>query len=231
MTTRLFTLGISFLFSSGLFAQTYTLKFKTNYGKFEVMLYDFAPKHRDLILSEINKGTYHNALFNRVVQDFVVQGGELDETILEKEAQHPEQKPIRLPAEFNPKAFHKIGALGAGRDDNPQKASYYNQLYFVVGKNVSSKDLDELELKKGIKFTAEQRKEYLTNGGQPRLDNDYTVFGEVTKGLKNVLKISEVQTEKQLPLHPVIFSIKVKKNVTPKYNKTSISLGGTAIAF
>ena len=119
-------LGIGFSISSFVSAQTYTLKFKTNYGKFDVMLYDFTPKHRDLILNEINKGTYTNTQFNRVVKDFVIQGGELDDPILAREAEHPEQKPIRLAPEFNPKAFHKMGALGAGRDENKEKASYLN---------------------------------------------------------------------------------------------------------
>lgn len=225
-------LGIGFSISSFVSAQTYTLKFKTNYGKFDVILYDFTPKHRDLILSEINKGTYTNAEFNRVVKDFVIQGGELDDPILAREAEHPEQKPIRLAPEFSPKAFHKMGALGAGRDGNKEKASYYNQIYFVVGKKISSKDLDDLEVKKGIKFTAEQRAEYLKNGGQPRLDHDFTVFGEITKGLDKVMKMSEVETKNELPLKPVVFSIKVKKKKTPtKYNKTSVSLGATAIGF
>ncbi|WP_413531982.1 peptidylprolyl isomerase [Empedobacter brevis] len=225
-------LGIGFSVSSLVSAQTYTLKFKTNYGKFDVMLYDFTPKHRDLILSQINKGTYTNAQFNRVVKDFVIQGGELDDPILAREAQHPEEKPIRLAPEFNPKAFHKMGALGAGRDSNVEKASYYNQIYFVVGKKITAQELDDLEAKKGIKYTEEQRAEYLKNGGQPRLDHDFTVFGEITKGLNNAIKISEVETNKELPLQPVVFSIKVKKKKTPaKYNKMSVSLGGSAVAF
>ncbi|WP_353164408.1 peptidylprolyl isomerase [Empedobacter brevis] len=225
------TLGIGLTISSFLSAQTYTLKFKTNYGKFDVMLYDFTPKHRDLILSEIQKGTYTNAQFNRVVKDFVIQGGELDDPILAREAQHPEEKPVRLAPEFNPKAFHKMGALGAGRDGNKEKASYYNQIYFVVGKKITAKELDDLEAKKGIKYTAKQRTEYLKNGGQPRLDHNFTVFGEITKGLDKVIKISQVDTQNELPLEPVIFSIKVKKQTSKKYNKTSISLGGTAIGF
>ena len=214
------------LLTCNLNAQTYTLKFKTNKGKFEVMLYDFTPNHRELILSEIKKGTYKNAQFNRVIQDFVIQGGELDEPILAREAQNPTEQPLRLPAEFHPKAFHKIGALGAGRDDNSDKASYFNQIYFVVGKKINTIDLDLLEQKKGIKFTTQQREEYLKNGGQPRLDHDFTVFGEVTKGLDNIINISQTKTDKtDLPIDPVIFSVKIKKNLPRKVNRTSISAG------
>lgn len=215
------------LVTSTIKAQTYTLKFKTNYGKFEAVLYEFTPNHRDLILKEINKGTYKNAEFNRVIKDFVIQGGELDEPILEREAKNPEIKPFRLAPEFNPKAFHKMGALGAGRDNNPVKGSYNNQIYFVVGKKITAKELDDLETKKGIKFTQEQRKEYLQNGGQPRLDHDFTVFGEITKGLKVAIKISEVGTNnKDYPEKPVIFSIKVKRKKEIKnYNRMSVSFG------
>lgn len=224
-------LGVGLTLSSLVAAQTYTLKFKTNYGKFDVVLYDFTPEHRDLILNQIERGTYTNAQFNRVIKDFVIQGGELDDDILKKEAESLTSKPVRLAPEFHPKAFHKMGALGAGRDDNPQKGSYYNQLYFVVGKKVSAKNLDDLEIEKGIKFTKEQREEYLKNGGQPRLDHDYTVFGEVTKGLDRVIKISEVETSKELPVKPVIFSIKVKKNSEKHKNKTSFMVGGSAIKY
>lgn len=227
--------SIAFLFvmilSSNLYAQTYTLKFKTNYGKFDVLLYDFTPKHRDLILSQIKKGTYTNAQFNRVIKDFVIQGGELDDPILAREAEHPEEKPIRLAPEFSPKAFHKIGALGAGRDSNKEKASYYNQIYFVVGKKITENELNDLEIKKGIKFTPQQRAEYLKNGGQPRLDHDFTVFGEVTNGLKNVIKISTVDTKNELPTSPVIFSITVKKNKPKFHKRTSLSAGISAVNY
>jgi len=207
-------------------AQTYTLKFRTNLGNFEAILYDFTPKHRDLILSEIKKGTYKNAEFNRVIKDFVIQGGELDEPILEREAKNPEQPILRVDPEFNPNAFHKIGALGAGRDNNPTKSSYFNQIYIVVGKPVNDLDLENLELKKGIKFTNKQKEEYLKNGGLPRLDNDYTVFGEITKGLDIALKISEVKTNKNdNPITPVIFNIKIKKNQTSLNKRTYISVG------
>lgn len=45
-----------------------------------------------------------------------------------------------------------------------------------------------------VKFTEEQRNAYTTVGGTPFLDNQYTVFGEVTKGLDVVTKIEKAQT-------------------------------------
>lgn len=78
----------------------------------------------------------------------------------------------------------------------------------MVGKKITAAELDSLELKKGIKYTAAQRQEYLARGGQPRLDHDFTVFGEIYEGLEVIMKISRVKTDKQdFPLHNVPFKI------------------------
>jgi len=190
------------------FAQSHKLQFKTTHGSFKVVLYDFTPKHKQLILDAIKDDVYRDALFNRVIENFVVQGGEHDDDIAQREKELPTNEHHRLVAEFDSRAFHKMGALGAGRDDNPQKASFLNQIYFVVGKPFSVADLDNIEQKRGIKFTKEQRETYFTKGGLPRLDGDYTVFGEVYDGLDVLLKISKLKTnEKDAPLKPVSFEI------------------------
>lgn len=189
-------------------AQSNKLQFKTTHGSFKVMLYDFTPKHKKLILDAIKDDVYKDALFNRIIGNFVVQGGEHDDDIAQIEKDLPINEYYRLPAEFDSRAFHKMGALGAGRDDNPQKASFLNQIYFVVGKPVSVTDLDTIEQKKDIKFTKEQRETYFSKGGLPRLDGDYTVFGEVYEGLDVLLKISKLKTnEKDAPLQPVSFEV------------------------
>ncbi len=194
-------------------AQSHKLQFKTAHGTFKVVLYDFTPKHQKLILDAIKEEVYKDALFNRVIENFVVQGGEHDDEIALKEKDLPLNERYRLAAEFDSRGFHKMGALGSGRDDNPQKASFLNQIYFVVGKPITETDLDNIEQKKEIKFTKEQRENYLSKGGLPRLDGDYTVFGEVYEGLDVLLKISKLKTnEKDAPLQPVSFEIiKIKE--------------------
>lgn len=199
---------VFFLTHLQFFAQSHKLQFKTSYGNFKVMLYDFTPNHQKLILNAVKNKVYQDALFNRVIDNFVVQGGEHDEDIAEREQKLPKEKHNRLAPEFDSKAFHKIGALGAGRDENPEKASFLNQIYFVVGKPVSEDELVALEHKKGIKFNEEQRKIYLSKGGLPRLDGDYTVFGEVYEGLDVLLKISKLKTDqKDYPLEAIPFEI------------------------
>lgn len=204
---------ITFLFfvvSTTSYGQSKKILFHTEYGNIKVLLYDFTPKHRDLILEAIHDSVYQDALFNRIIKDFVVQGGEHDVDIAAREKAFPMEPKPRLPAEFNTNAFHKIGALGAGRDDNLDKSSFLNQIYFVVGKPVTAAELKVLEEKKAFRFTKAQRKEYLNNGGLPRLDNDYTVFGEIYEGIAVIRYISQLKTnDLDYPLNPVHFHLSV----------------------
>jgi len=183
--------------------RTHKLLFETPYGNFKVHLYDFTPNHQKEMLFAVRSNVYNNVnFFNRVVKNILVQGGESDESVENREKDLDPNERIRLPPEFNDHAFHKIGALCAGRDVNPIKGSFLNQIYFIVGRKVErdityeemSKKLDKFEMDKNKKFTVEQRDKYLTEGGCPGLDGDYTVFGEVYEGIDVLLKISQVET-------------------------------------
>ncbi|MHC5354876.1 peptidylprolyl isomerase [Myroides sp. LJL115] len=197
------------LLSGNLWAQSHKLLFKTDYGNFKVVLYDATPKHQELILQAIEQDQYKDALFNRVIENFVVQGGEHDIDIAEREKYLREDQKRRLPGEFDTEhLYHKVGVLGAGRDNNPDKASFLNQIYFIVGGPVTMQDLNELESKRNWKYTPEQKIDYLHNGGTPRLDGDYTVIGEVYEGLDVLMAISKAKTDpKDFPLEKVNFEI------------------------
>lgn len=193
---------------TALHAQSVKVKFNTFYGSFIVTLYDQTPHHRDMFLSEIKKGTYTGALFNRIVKDFVVQGGTHDDTVLLQQRLHPGQTIPRLPGEFTPDIFHKKGTLGAGRDDNPQKASFLDQIYFVIGKKYTDTQLDAVEQKKNITIPASHRAYYKSEGGLPSLDGSYTVFGEITTGYDVIEKINQLPTDnKEYPLKKVPFTV------------------------
>ena len=200
-----------FLFLSGIacvHAQEKKILFSTAYGEFKVKLYDYTPNHRDLFIQSIQDGVYRDALFNRVIDNFVVQGGEHDIDIEIRETLHPEMPKQRFPAEFDSRAIHKVGALGAGRDGNPEKASFLNQIYFVVGKEVSKQDLDEIAKKKNIVYTEDQISTYLQVGGQPRLDQDYTVFGEVYEGIDVLFRIAKARTDQlDFPIEEIPFQL------------------------
>ena len=100
-----------------------------------------------------------------------------------------------IPAEFRPTLFHKKGVLAAARqgdDVNPEKKSGASQFYIVQGKTFNDKQLDSIEAVRlqGHKLPADHREIYKTIGGTPQLDQNYTVFGEVAKGLDVVDKIA-----------------------------------------
>ena len=205
---RSYIIVLFFLIPLSISAQSYQLLFETSYGNFKVVLYDFTPKHRDLVLTAIKEDVYQGAFFNRIIENFVVQGGEHDDEIAKREVNLLLEKRKRLLPEFDLRAFHKLGALGAGRDENIDKASFLNQIYFVVGKPVTIEDLQKLQNQKGIKFTDEQIQAYLTQGGLPRLDGDYTVFGEVIEGFDVLMKISKTNTDKNdAPLQTIKFKV------------------------
>lgn len=195
------------LFFTLIKAQSVFVRFATNKGNITVMLYDETPAHRDMFLKSIKAGLYKNAEFNRVIKAFVSQGGELDDTILNREKRNPELGAKRFPAEIKPTLFHKKGALGAGRDDNPDKASYFTQIYLVAGKKQSDAQLDAIEQKRNIKIPAAQRAVYKTIGGTPHLDQDYTIFGEIVEGIDVADAINTVATDKNdVPLTAVVFN-------------------------
>lgn len=188
-------------------AQSTFVRFETNKGNITVMLYDKTPAHRDMFLKSIKAGLYKNAEFNRVIKDFVSQGGELDDTILNREKRNPQLGAKRFPAEIKPELFHKKGALGAGRDDNPDKASYFTQIYLVAGKKQTDVQLDAIERKKNSKIPVAQRAVYKTIGGTPHLDQDYTIFGEIVEGMDVADAINAISTDKSdVPLTTVFFN-------------------------
>ncbi len=176
---------------------------ETDFGNIAVRLYDETPLHRANFIKLIKDGYYDNAEFYRIVEKFVVQGGvpmkKLDYTI---------------PAEFNSKYFHKKGALAMARldDNNPGKESSSTEFYFVHGSKYAEWEYDEDQKYSGLTFPPEQRKLYTTVGGEMRLDQKYTVFGEITDGLDVIDKIATVKVyNTERPYKKIPFKISIKK--------------------
>ena len=105
-----------------------------------------------------------------------------------------------VPAEITPGLVHVKGALAAARAPdrvNPEKKSSGSQFYIVHGKSLTDNALDQAEGQKDIRYTPEQRKVYLENGGYPSLDQNYTVFGQVISGLDVIDKIAEAKRDRR----------------------------------
>lgn len=174
------------------------VRIKTAQGECIVRLYNETPKHKENFIKLAKEGFYNKTLFHRVIKEFMIQGGDPDS----KNAKPGQMLgagglSYTIPAEFNLDLFHKKGALAAARDNNPAKASSATQFYLVQGKTYTDEELNQIEQFRlnGRKLSAAQRQAYKTVGGTPFLDQNYTVFGEIVKGVQLVDAIAAVPTD------------------------------------
>lgn len=208
---------LSFIFMFCANMESQHVLMQTSYGDVELKLYDETPLHKANFLKLVSEGFYDGVLFHRVIANFMIQGGDpMSKTAQPSDMLGNGDVGYTIPAEFcTPAIYHKKGVLAAARQGdavNPKKESSGCQFYIVVGKVFTDDELDNLERGKKMKlsadsalvqsghfesyykFTPEQREAYKTVGGTPHLDGEYTVFGEVVKGLDIIEKISVVQT-------------------------------------
>ncbi len=184
---------------------------RTTEGDITLKLYNETPMHRDNFIRLIRAKTYDGLLFHRVIGEFMIQGGDPNSKNAAPGATLGEgDVGYTVPAEFRtPEIYHKRGALAAARmgdDENPAKASSGCQFYIVVGKKFTDEQLDKMQEGKIARyghandstytFSARAREDYKAIGGTPHLDGNYTVYGEVLKGMDVVERISKTETNR-----------------------------------
>ena len=164
----------------------------TQYGDISFILYDKTPKHKANFLKLTQEKFYDDLLFHRVIKDFMIQGGDPNSrTAAAGAALGSGDGGYRVDAEFDASLFHKKGVIAAARDGNPEKASSSCQFYIVQGKKSDDNTLTQIETRGNFKYTPQQREIYKTIGGTPFLDQNYTVYGEVLKGIEVVDKVAD----------------------------------------
>lgn len=170
---------------------------ETDFGTIKAELYNSTPLHRDNFLKLVKENYYDDLLFHRVIQGFMVQGGDPESRNAPPGQRLGTGGPgYQIDAEIG--APHFKGTLAAARTGgptNPDKKSSGSQFYIVHGEAQNDGTLDRFEAQKGIKYNESQREKYRTLGGTPMLDTDYTVFGEVVEGLDVVDKIAAVHKD------------------------------------
>ena len=169
---------------------------ETDYGNMKVLLYDSTPLHKENFIKLAKQSYYDSLLFHRVIEGFMVQGGDPQSRYATPTQGLGSGGPgYTIPAEIG--GIHVKGALSAARQGdavNPNKESSGSQFYVVQGRKQTDAQLDAFAARKGITYSPEQRELYKTLGGTPMLDQDYTVFGEVVEGMDVIDKIAAVQT-------------------------------------
>ncbi len=142
----------------------------TSMGSITVKLYSKTPLHRDNFAKLALDGYYNGLLFHRVIDGFMIQGGDPYTKDASAAAKYGQGGPgYTIPAEFVPEYTHKKGALAAARKGdiaNPMKESSGSQFYLVQDENACA-----------------------------QLNGEYTVFGETVKGLDVIDKIAKVETD------------------------------------
>lgn len=134
--------------------QTYgkeTILISTPYGNMKVKLFRETPKHRENFIKLVKEGFYDSLLFHRVINNFMIQGGDPDSRYANDTAALGYGDVDHwIPSEFNKKIFHKKGMLAAAResdDVNPGKESSGSQFYIVMGKKFDSAGLKKIEFR------------------------------------------------------------------------------------
>lgn len=161
----------------------------TTMGVIKVKLYAKTPKHRENFAKLAFEKFYDGILFHRVIDGFMIQGGDPLTKSPDKSSQYGTGGPgYTVPAEFVPEYRHKKGALAAARRGdaaNPLKESSGSQFYLVQ---------DPMSC--------------------AALDGDYTVFGETVEGLDVIDAIAAVDTDnRDRPLQDVkIITVKLAEN-------------------
>lgn len=170
----------------------------TSLGDIKLILFNQTPQHKANFLKLAESGFYDGTTFHRVIQDFMIQGGDPNTKDADPDndgAGQPDAATI--PAEIRPELQHKFGAVAAARQGdyvNPNRASSASQFYIVQ-----------------------------KHQGTKHLDGAYTVFGQVISGLDIVDKIATQPTgPRDRPTTDVKMTVKVeklkKKKITELYS-------------
>ncbi len=175
------------------------VELSTKFGSMTILLYNETPQHRDNFVRLVQEGFYNDLIFHRVIKQFMVQGGDPASKGAQAGASLGSGGPgYTVPGEFNDALIHKKGALSAARTGdnvNPQRASSGSQFYIVQGQTYTPENLSSMGSRTGKEYTEEQKTAYATVGGTPQLDGQYTVFGQVIKGLEVIDQIAAVSTD------------------------------------
>ncbi|MCK9205536.1 MAG: peptidylprolyl isomerase [Salinivirgaceae bacterium] len=168
---------------------------KTPKGVMKIQLYENTPLHRANFIRLIKNGFYNGTEFYRVINHFMIQGGDSDGF----ERQYVKQKmgTYTLPAEFRKENIHKKGALSMAREyeNNPEKRSVAFEFFIIQGTRYTAGELLGAEQQYHLFISPVHQEIYKTQGGTPHLDGQHTVFGQVIEGLEIIDSLAAVSVD------------------------------------
>ena len=197
----------------------------TKFGDMTIQLFDETPLHRDNFKKLVADSFYNGTLFHRVIDGFMIQGG--DPT--SKNANKGQQLGMgnmgyTIPAEFNSSLIHKKGALAAARQGdavNPKKESSGCQFYIVDGNRVNNKALRSLSMRKDVMKKRALGPKVLNDPNNAQLKN-------------NFMRVRQMGLQDSINYYGMLIQAKIDSlytgnefNYTPEQIALYDSIGGT----
>ena len=172
----------------------------TNMGDIKIKLFpEKAPKTVENFVTHSKNGYYNGLKFHRVINDFMIQGGDPRGNGTGGESIWGGS----FPDEFDPELHNLRGALSMANSGPNTNGS---QFFIVQAREVPANMLEQMRDLEDNGFPADITAAYAELGGTPWLDFRHTVFGQVTDGMDVVDAIAAVETNNDVPCEDVIIS-------------------------
>ena len=172
----------------------------TNMGDIKIKLFpEKAPKTVENFVTHSKNGYYNGLKFHRVINDFMIQGGDPRGNGTGGESIWGGS----FSDEFDPELHNLRGALSMANSGPNTNGS---QFFIVQAREVPANMLEQMRDLEDNGFPADITAAYAELGGTPWLDFRHTVFGQVTDGMDVVDKIAAVETNNDVPCEDVIIS-------------------------
>ena len=177
---------------------------KTSMGDFEVMFFpEQAPLTVENFITHAKNGYYNGVKFHRVINEFMIQGGDPLGTGVGGESIWGGT----FEDEFSLDLHNFRGALAMANSNNPAIGRYNtngSQFFIVQATSVSQSLLDQMKELPEF-FSEEAVQKYEEIGGTPWLDQRHTIFGQVIRGMDVIDAIAAVETDaNDMPVEDVI---------------------------
>ncbi|MHA6261244.1 peptidylprolyl isomerase [Sporosarcina sp. CAU 1771] len=176
----------------------------TTLGSIKIKLFpDIAPKTVKNFLTHAENGYYDGIIFHRVMDEFMIQGGDPTGSGRGGESIYGDS----FEDEFSRNAYNFRGALSmanAGPNTNGSQ-------FFIV----QATQFDESTLNPDVDYSEKVVEAYVEMGGTAHLDQKHTVFGQVIEGMDTVDKIAKVEAKATKPVDDVVIeSIEILQDPT-----------------
>ena len=198
------------------------VRITTNFGEMVVELYDETPLHRDNFIDLVEQGFYDSLQFHRVIEHFMIQGGDPTSKNADSTAQLGEKGPgYTLPAEIVDTLYHKRGVLAAAREGdkiNPLRRSSGSQFYIVQGQVFNPQDILNVNRKRVKMYGNQAFKKFLSDSANAAFKSEFIA----AQRERDREKLNQLMAENQTKISEIASGFKLNSEQEALYT----SVGG-----